>query len=191
LDYIDLFLIHWPGTQKLKQHDSRNALNRSSSWAALERLHVEGKLRAIGVSNYTSTHLTELLAGCTVRPHVHQFELHPLLYQRELVSLCERNGVHVQAYSSLGEGRLINGEMVLPALQEVVARYPQKTAAQVLLRWAVQHGWGVIPKSKNPERVKDNGNIFGFQLTEEEMRSLDSLSESNSRRFCWDPSDVR
>jgi len=97
----------------------------------------------------------------------------------------------VQAYSSLGEGRLINGEMVLPALQEVVARYPQKTAAQVLLRWAVQHGWGVIPKSKNPERVKDNGNIFGFQLTEEEMRSLDSLSESNSRRFCWDPSDVR
>lgn len=122
-------------------------------------------MKHIGVSNYTCRHLQDLLDHCTVKPHVHQFELHPCLLQRDILELCQKNGIQVQAYSSLGEGRLVK-EDIIPSLSEMAARYG-KSKAQVLLRWAVQHGWTVIPKSSSADRVKENADIFSFNLKDE------------------------
>ncbi|CAI2184740.1 8338_t:CDS:2, partial [Funneliformis geosporum] len=188
-DYLDLFLIHWPGSHRLKPSDPKHAENRKGSWKALEKLYAEGKVRSIGISNYTHLHLTELLSYCTVVPQVLQFELHPLLYQKDIIELCKKHNIKVQAYSSLGEGKLVNGEIDLPILKEIADKNGV-TPAQVLLRWGYQHDAIVIPKSITPERISQNANIFHFELTEQDMESLDSLSETQRSRFCWDPTNI-
>ncbi|CAG8443474.1 15963_t:CDS:10 [Acaulospora morrowiae] len=164
-DYLDLFLIHWPGTQKFQPTDPQNAESRKGSWKAMEELYKEGKIRAIGVSNYTLKHLTELLSYCTVPPTVMQFELHPLLYQKDLIDFCKQNNIHIQAYSSLGEGELVSGE-IIPVISQI-AKTHKVTPAQVLLRWGYQHDAILIPKSVTPERIKENANIFHFELSQE------------------------
>jgi len=189
LDYLDLFLIHWPGTQKLKPSDPKHGENRKGSWKALEELYSEGKVKSIGISNYTHRHITELLSYCTIVPQVLQFELHPLLYQKDVIDLCKKHNIQVQAYSSVGQGKLINGEIDIPILREIADKY-EVTPAQVLLRWGYQHDAIVIPKSITPERISLNANIFHFELTEQNMESLDSLSETQNRRFCWDPTNI-
>ncbi|XP_017327170.1 glyoxal reductase [Ictalurus punctatus] len=183
LDYIDLFLIHWPGTQGLDVKDKRNPENRAQSWATLEEFHAEGKFRAIGVSNYTVKHMEELLKSCTVIPAVLQVEFHPRLVQRELRELCEKSGVCFQAYSSLGTGVLLSDPLVL----EIAGRYG-KTPAQVLLRWAVQQNIPVLPKSCQPNRVQENGCLFDFELSDGDMATLSALD--CREKFCWDPSLV-
>ncbi|RKP24408.1 NADP-dependent oxidoreductase domain-containing protein, partial [Syncephalis pseudoplumigaleata] len=157
LDYIDLYLIHWPGTQKLPGDDPRNAENRAGSYRAMEELYRQGKVRAIGVSNYTVRHLEPLLATATVKPSVLQTELHPLWPDKELVTFCRQHHIQLEAYSSLGEGALVDGRQPLPAVEQAVreADHPL-TTAQVLLRWAVQHGFAVIPKSTTPKRIAEN-----------------------------------
>ncbi|KAF7732795.1 hypothetical protein EC973_000069 [Apophysomyces ossiformis] len=166
LEYLDLYLIHWPGTSKKKLSDPKNRENRTESYRALEQLHREGKLRHIGVSNYTAAHLQYLLENCDIVPHVHQFELHPCLYQPDILSICTQHQIQVQAYSSLGEGRLVDGSIRLEELERI-ANGLHVTSAQVLLRWAVQHGWAVIPKSKSSTRVQQNADIFSFDLSAE------------------------
>ncbi|RIA92497.1 NADP-dependent oxidoreductase domain-containing protein [Glomus cerebriforme] len=188
-DYLDLFLIHWPGTQKLNPSDLKHAENRKGSWEALEKLYSEGKVRSIGISNYTHRHITELLSYCTIVPQVLQFELHPLLYQKDILDLCKKHNIQVEAYSSVGQGKLINGEIDIPILKEIADKH-EVTPAQVLLRWGYQHDAIVIPKSVTPERISLNANIFHFELTEQDMESLDSLSETQKRRFCWDPTNI-
>ncbi|PKC66460.1 aldo-keto reductase [Rhizophagus irregularis] len=187
LNYLDLFLIHWPGTSKLKPSDPMHAENRKGSWKALEKLYSEGKVKSIGISNYTHRHITELLSYCTIVPQVLQFELHPLLYQKDVIDICKKNNIQVQAYSSVGQGKLINVEINIPILKEIADKH-EVTTAQVLLRWGYQHDAIVIPKSITPERISLNANIFHFELTEQDMESLDSLSEN--RHFCWDPTDI-
>uniref|UniRef100_G3Q8E8 Zgc:101765 n=1 Tax=Gasterosteus aculeatus aculeatus TaxID=481459 RepID=G3Q8E8_GASAC len=155
LGYIDLYLIHWPGTDGL------------DSWATLEELHAQGKLKAIGVSNYTPAHMRELMQSCKVPPAVLQVEYH---IQTEVRKVCEEYGVCFQAYSSLGKGNLITDPVVLE-----VAKNCERTPGQVLLRWAVQQGVPVIPKSSNPERIKDNGRIFDFTLSDADMDKLSAL----------------
>ncbi|KAL4622931.1 hypothetical protein GN956_G19954 [Arapaima gigas] len=182
-EYIDLYLIHWPGTQGLVVGDLCNKENRTQSWAALEELHASGKFRAIGVSNYTPAHLCDLLQTCKVSPAVLQVEFHPKLVQTELRDLCKRTQVCFQAYSSLGTGLLLKDPVVL-----AVAAEHGRTPAQVLLRWAVQQGVPVLPKSSRPERLKENAQIFDFQLSEEEMRRLSALD--CGEKYCWDPSAV-
>ncbi|KAI7873052.1 NADP-dependent oxidoreductase domain-containing protein [Spinellus fusiger] len=189
LEYLDLYLIHWPGTSKLKLDNPKNQENRTRSYQALEQLYKEGKIRQIGISNYTIGHLQHLIDTCTVLPHVHQFELHPGLYQKDLISLCEKNHIQVQAYSSLGEGKLVNGKVDIEGLDQISERL-NVTKAQVLLRWAIQHGWAVIPKSTSPERVKVNGDIFSFDLTDQDMNLLDDYHTSKGKRFCWDPTNI-
>ncbi|CAG8451916.1 11804_t:CDS:2 [Diversispora eburnea] len=190
MDYLDLFLIHWPGTQKLQPSDPRNAENRKGSWKALEELYKEGKIRAIGVSNYTEKHILELLSYCTVIPTVLQFELHPLLYQKDLINLCKQKNIQVQAYSSLGGGELVNGKMEIPIIDQIAQNH-KVIPSQVLLRWGHQREAIVIPKSIRPEKIKENIDIFQFELTEEEMKSLDSLSDLYPpKRFCWDPTNI-
>ncbi|KAI9252746.1 NADP-dependent oxidoreductase domain-containing protein [Helicostylum pulchrum] len=189
LDYFDLYLIHWPGTTKKKLHDPINQENRTESYKALEKLHNEGKVKHIGVSNYTSKHLAHLLQVCTVIPHVHQFELHPCLYQPDVLELCKKHHIQVQAYSSLGEGKLINGELNVPSLK-LVSKRVQQPCALVLLRWAVQHGWIIIPKSKTTARIKQNAGVFSFELSKEDMDALDDIHKTEPHRFCWDPTDI-
>lgn len=182
LGYLDLFLIHWPGTQGLGGSDPRNPENRARSWAALEELHALGVLRAIGVSNYTAAHLGELLDGCEVPPAVLQVEFHPQQAQRELRRVCGETGVCLQAYSSLGTGPLL---LEPPVLQ--VAEACRRTPAQVLLRWAVQQGVPVLPKSCRPERVAENARLFDFELGQNHMEALTRMDQ---HKYCWDPAQV-
>ncbi|XP_020331516.1 uncharacterized protein zgc:101765 [Oncorhynchus kisutch] len=183
LDYIDLYLIHWPGTQGLGVGDKRNPENRAQSWAVLEELHAQGKLRAIGVSNYTPGHMKELLEGCCVTPAVIQVEFHPRLSQGEMRHLCGEKGVCFQAYSSLGTGSLLQDPLVVQ-----IAQGYGLTTAQVLLRWAVQQGVPVLPKSSHPTRVAENGHVFDFELTAEDMERLGGMD--CGQKYCWDPSQV-
>ncbi|CAO3610001.1 unnamed protein product [Mucor hiemalis] len=172
LEYFDLYLIHWPGTSKKKLLDPINQENRLGSYRALEQLYKEGKVKHIGVSNYTPQHLEQLLKVCTVVPHVHQFELHPCLYQPELLALCKEHNIQIQAYSSLGEGKLINGEVQIEGLQNIADGLGVSTAL-ILLRWAMQHNWAVIPKSKSAARVAENARVFTFELSDEVSNNRD------------------
>lgn len=169
-------------TTKKKLNDPINQENRTDSYRALERLYDEGKVKHIGVSNYTSKHLTHLLQVCTVVPHVHQFELHPCLYQPDVLELCKKHHIQVQAYSSLGEGKLINGELNVPSLKLVSERV-QQPCALVLLRWAVQHGWIIIPKSKTTARIKQNAGVFSFELSKEVRRNACIYKKICIKRF--------
>ena len=187
-DYLDLFLIHWPGVQKLEMTDPRNKTLRSESWKILEKYHKLGILRSIGVSNYTLAHMKELLAECETVPHVIQLEIHPHYQQRDLVQYCRDHSIHVQAYSSLGaagpDSPLFQSETV-SEIAETVGRSP----AQVLLRWAVQKGFTVMPKSVTPSRIKENFDL-DFKLTDEHMTALDSMEESVSQKYTWDPKEI-
>ncbi|XP_036967849.1 uncharacterized oxidoreductase YtbE-like [Acanthopagrus latus] len=183
LAYIDLYLIHWPGTRDLDVSDQRNPNNRAQSWAALEELHAEGKLKAIGVSNYTPAHMRELMQSCRIPPAVLQVEFHPRFCQSELRRVCEEYGVCFQAYSSLGKGELVSDPVVME-----VAKTCECTPAQVLLRWAVQQGVPVLPKSSNPDRIKDNSRIFDFTLSKTDMDRLSALD--CGQKFCRGASAV-
>lgn len=183
LGYIDLYLIHWPGTQGLPVGDKQNPENRAQSWRVLEEFHSQGKFRAIGVSNYTVEHMQELLKSCKVPPAVLQVEFHPKLLQNDLRGLCKDRGVCFQAYSSLGTGLLLSNPVVLEIAKECV-----RTPAQVLLRWAVQQSIAVLPKSSQPERVKENGRLFDFEISKKDMERLFALD--CGEKFCWDPTQV-
>ncbi|XP_037614302.1 uncharacterized oxidoreductase YtbE-like [Sebastes umbrosus] len=183
LGYIDLYLIHWPGTQGLEVADQRNSSDRAQSWATLEELHAQGKLKAIGVSNYTPAHMRELMQSCKITPALNQVEFHPKLCQTELRKVCEEHGVCFQAYSSLGKGELVTDPVVME-----VAKNCERTPAQVLLRWAVQQGVPVLPKSSNPDRIKDNARLFDFTLSDTDMDRLSALD--CGRKYCLDASSI-
>jgi diketogulonate reductase-like aldo/keto reductase len=171
LDYIDLFLLHWPVPQK-----------RRHSWRALERIVGERRCRAIGVSNYMVRHLDELLGDASIPPAVNQIELHPWCQQREVDAWCKAHGVAVVAYSPLTKGLMLKDKR-LAAVAKAVGRTP----AQVLLRWLLQKDFVTIPKSTKRERIVENAAIFDFTLDAEVMKSLDDLNEE--RHVTWDPRD--
>lgn len=169
LDHVDLYLVHWPVP----------AL-RLESWRALERLHEQGRARAIGVSNFMVPHLEELAAHARVLPAVNQIELSPFLQQREVRAWCAERGIVVEAYSPLTKGK----RLAHPVLGEVAARV-RKTPAQVLLRWALQHELVILPKSVRPERIRENAAVFDFELDAAAMARLDALEEGLVTG--WDP----
>jgi diketogulonate reductase-like aldo/keto reductase len=171
LDYVDLYLLHWPV-----------AVKRLDSWRALEELHEAGRARAIGVSNYLTRHLEELLGRAKHRPSVNQIELSPFLQRRETVAMCKREGIVVEAYSPLTRGKRL-GHPVVKAIAAEVGRSP----AQVLLRWGVQHGYVVLPKSVNEPRIAENAALFDFALDDAQLRRLDALEENLATG--WDPAD--
>jgi len=172
LDHVDLYLVHWPV-----------AGGRAGSWRALERIYEDGGARAIGVSNYMEPHLRELLATADVPPMVDQFELHPFLTQKDLVGLCRRHGIAVEAYSPLTRGRRLRDRTV----REVAAAHG-RTAAQVVLRWSLQKGFVPLPKSVHRERLAENAAVFDFELSAAEMLRLDALDEG--LHVAWDPTGV-
>lgn len=162
LDYIDLYLLHWPVPRL-----------RLDSWEALERLYAEKRVRAIGVSNFMKSHLEELLASCEVVPAVNQIELTPFLQRRETVEFCRAHGIVLEAYSPLTRGQRLDH----PTLKSVASR-SGRTPAQVLLRWGVQKGFVVLPKSTHKERIAENAALFDFELDAEAMQALDGLEEN-------------
>ncbi|MFH1119123.1 MAG: aldo/keto reductase [Bacteroidota bacterium] len=174
LDYIDLYLIHWPVQGKRKE-----------SWRALETLYQEGRCKAIGVSNYMAHHLEELLGYCKVVPAANQIELHPYIYSSriETIDLCRLSGIIPVAYSPLTKGIKLRD----PLLVRIASGY-NKSTAQLLIRWALQQGFAVIPKSSVASRIADNFNVFDFVIRDEDMTLLNSLGENLATG--WDPADA-
>jgi len=167
-DYVDLYLVHWPVKGKYKD-----------TWRALERLYKEGYARAIGVSNFHIHHLEDLLSSCEVKPAVNQVECHPLLTQEELRKYCRDQHIAFQAWSPI-----MKGQLDLPVITELAAKYG-KTPAQIVLRWDLQNDILTIPKSVRPERIRENANIFDFELSAEDMARIDGLNRNS--RFGADP----
>jgi len=168
MDYVDLYLIHWPVRGP-----------RVETWNALVDLHRAGKCRAIGVSNYMRGHLEEL-RGSPVVPAVNQIEFSPFLYQRDVLEYCRQRGIVVEAYSPLTRGMKLNDRRV----RAIGAKYG-KSPAQILLRWGLQRGLVVIPKSARPDHIRENVNVFDFEIGEEDMRALDGLG--HGLHVSWDP----
>lgn len=169
LEYIDLYLLHWPVPRK-----------RLESWRALEKLLSDGRVRAIGVSNFMVRHLEELLAHAKVVPAVDQIEVSPFLQQRDVRACCAEHGIAVEAYSPLTKGKRLPHPVVAD-----VARRVGRSSAQVLLRWGLQHGLVVVPKSTHAERLAANAAVFDFELPPDEMARLDALEEGLVTG--WDP----
>lgn len=145
---------------------------RKESWWALEKILKSGRTCAIGVSNYTERHLQELLNQSSIVPAVNQVEFSLFLYQRDLLAFCRRQGIQFTAYAPLTEGHRLNDPRIT-----AIAKKHGRTNAQVMLRWAIQHEVAVIPKSKRADRIPENANMFGFELTSEEMAILDRLHD--------------
>lgn len=161
LEYVDLYLIHWPMPQRLE------------SWQSLVGIQASGRARSIGVSNFTQTHLAELLQNTSKVPAVNQIEFSPFLFQRQLLDYCHDQGIQLVAYSPLTRAHKLDDASVA-----AMAKRLGKSSAQVLLRWAIQHGVAVIPRSQNPVHITENAALFDWELTEKDMQQLDNLDEN-------------
>ncbi|WP_051820171.1 aldo/keto reductase [Streptomyces sp. NRRL S-920] len=172
LDYVDLYLIHWPMPSKDTYVDT---------YKAFEKLHADGRARSIGVSNFLPEHLERLISETSVVPVVNQIELHPHLQQHASREFHAAQGIATEAWSPLGQGK---GLLEIPAIV-AIARKHGRTPAQIVLRWHVQLGNVVIPKSVTPSRIKENIDVFGFELDPEDMAAISALNED--RRLGPDP----
>ncbi|OKP93253.1 glyoxal reductase [Paenibacillus sp. P3E] len=160
LDYLDLYLIHWPVKDKYKE-----------AWRALETLYKTGRVKAIGVSNFQIHHLEDILKDAEIKPMVNQVELHPYLSQQALRSFCKEQGIQIEAWSPLMQGQLLDQ----PVLAEIAAAHG-KSVAQVILRWDLQHGIVTIPKSIKAHRITENASVFDFELSTGDMDRIDQLN---------------
>lgn len=173
LQYLDLYLIHWPVDGYL------------DTWRALETLYQEGRVRAIGVANFQPEHLTDVMQHSHIKPMVNQIEFHPYLTQERLIAFCRENSIQVEAWSPLFRG----GDLLTnPVVRDIAAQH-QKSSAQVILRWDLEQKVVTIPKSVHPERIQENANIFDFHLTEEDITRLTALNKGE-RVFEYDPYHV-
>lgn len=171
-DYYDLLLLHWPVAEK-----------RNESWQALVELKDEKLVKSIGVSNYTIKHLNELFEFSDTKPVVNQVEFHPFLFQQELLEHCNENSIVLEAYSPLTQGKRLDD----PTLASIGNKH-NKSVAQVMIRWNIQLGVVTIPKSVNQNRIKENADVFDFELSEDEMSKIASLNEN--LHFAWNPYEV-
>lgn len=162
LDYLDLYLIHWPVPMKGLYIET---------WRALEKLYQQGKVRSIGVSNFNISHLQILISQCEIVPVVNQVELHPWLNQTELRAFMKGKGIYAEAWSPLAQGTNMDNDIL-----NGIAKKHSKTVAQVILRWHIQNRIIVIPKSTKAERIASNADIFNFELSLEELKKIDSLN---------------
>ncbi|MFT9598232.1 aldo/keto reductase [Mesobacillus sp.] len=162
LEYLDLYLIHWPVAGKYKE-----------TWKALEKLYKDGKVRAIGVSNFHVHHLKDLMADAEIKPMVNQVEYHPHLAQTELLEFCKAEGIQMEAWSPLKQGELLSE----PTIVEIAEKH-KKSTAQVILRWDLQNEVITIPKSVKEHRIIENADIFDFELSADDMDRLNSLNKN-------------
>ncbi|OJU39892.1 MAG: 2,5-diketo-D-gluconic acid reductase [Microbacterium sp. 69-10] len=161
LEQLDLYLIHWPTPERDLYLDT---------WRALERIHAEGRVRAIGVSNFQPAHLDRLVAASEVVPAVNQIELHPALQNRDVIAANTRHGIATEAWSPLAQGAVLRDPAVV-----AIAEEHGVSPAQAVLRWHLQQGRIVIPKSVTPARIAENFDVFGFELTADELDAIDRL----------------
>ncbi|MGN6713246.1 aldo/keto reductase [Anaerocolumna jejuensis] len=168
-DYLDLYLIHWPNP--IKYRDSWQSAN-AGSWKAMEEFYEQGKIRALGISNFLPHHIDTLLETAKIKPAVNQLRLCPGLTQEEVSAYCLKHDILLEAYSPLGTGKLFTVEK----MQELAAKYG-KSIAQVGIRWSLQMGYLPLPKSVTPSRIKENAEVFDFTLTEEDAAVIAGLAE--------------
>ena len=162
LDYLDLYLVHWPVKGKYKE-----------TYKALETLYNEGKVRAIGVSNFLPHHIEDILGSANIPPMVNQVEFHPYLVQPGLLNICKANNIRVEAWSPLMQGQIFS----IAELQQLAEKH-HKTVAQIVLRWNLQKGVITIPKSIKKERIIENSNLFNFTLSADDMKLIDDLDRN-------------
>jgi len=171
-DYVDMYLIHFPVSGK-----------RNESWKALEKIKAEGKAKSIGVSNFMVPHLEELLKETGTVPAMNQVEYHPFLQDTKLKEYCIQKGILLEAYSPLAHGQKLEDSRIT----KLASQY-KKSNAQILIRWSLQAGHVVIPKSKNPERIRENADVYDFVLSDADMKEIAGWNEDF--RTCWDPTTV-
>lgn len=162
VDYIDLYLIHWPGKEKY-----------NDTWKALEKLYREGHVRAIGVSNFQIHHLEDLISKNELVPMVNQVEYHPRLTQKELHKYCSDHNIMLEAWSPLMRGQILDNEVIVS-----LSKKYNKTPAQIILRWDLQKGVITIPKSVSEHRIRENAHIYDFEIAIEDMAKIDSLNKN-------------
>ncbi|GIP27318.1 putative oxidoreductase YtbE [Paenibacillus sp. J23TS9] len=163
LNYLDLYLIHWPVAGKYRD-----------TWRAMEKLYKDGRVKAIGVSNFQVHHLEDLLQDAEIKPMINQVEFHPYLTQKELLTFTREHGIQLEAWSPLMQGELLTQ----PVLQEIAGKHG-KSVAQVILRWDLQNGVVTIPKSIKEHRIIENASLFDFELTSTEMEQIDALNQDH------------
>ncbi|MDL5510215.1 aldo/keto reductase [Arenibacter sp. M-2] len=171
LDYLDLYLVHWPVNGKYKE-----------TWRAMEYLYKHKGVRAIGVSNFMQHHLEDLMTSSEIVPMVNQMEFHPYLVQQELIDFCNKNTIQYEAWSPLMQGHIFEMDI----MKDLAAKY-NKTIAQIVLRWDLQKGVITIPKSAKRDRIIANADIFDFELVAEDVKKLDQLDRG--KRFGPDPNN--
>jgi methylglyoxal/glyoxal reductase len=171
LDYVDLYLVHWPVPGKYKE-----------TWRALEKIYEDGRAKAIGVSNFKKHHLEDLIADAKIKPMVNQVEYHPRLTQEDLLTYCKQQGIQLEAWRPLLKGEIFEE----PTLMELADKY-NKTVAQIILRWDIQNGVVTIPKSVTKHRIEENIDIYNFKLTNEDMTRISVLNQD--KRNGPDPDD--
>lgn len=179
LEYLDLYLIHWPAVKK--QFENWEEINLST-WKALTELYKDGRIKAIGVSNFREHHLKALME-CEIVPMVNQLEFHPGFMQRDTVKYCQNNGILVEGWGPFGAGQVLDN----PTLISVAEKY-NKTTAQLCIRWALQHGIVPLPKSVTPTRIIDNTHVFDFEISDLDMRVIDELGFSGGA--ARDPDEI-
>ncbi|MDK9865640.1 aldo/keto reductase [Staphylococcus sp. IPLA37010] len=173
LDYLDLYLMHWPGTDEALMIDT---------WQGMEDLYKNDRVKNIGVSNFKTEHFEALLAQVSIKPVINQVEFHPYLLQESLSRYLEVQNIHMESWSPLMNAQILEDDTVKSVASEV-----GKSPAQVIIRWNIKHGVVVIPKSVTPSRIEENLNVFDFQLTSAQIEKLDKLNED--RRIGPDPSE--
>ena len=161
MDYVDLYLIHWP------------FLGKNRVWRVLEKIYAKGLAKSIGVSNYSVKNLENLFKFAKVVPAVNQVEFHPFLSRTKLLEYCKAKKIVLEAYSSLARGKRFDNKLIM----EVAIDY-KKTPAQIMLRWALQQGAIVIPKSQKEERIRENADIFNFEISNKDMARMKNLNEN-------------
>ncbi|CEP43731.1 aldo/keto reductase [Paraclostridium sordellii] len=169
LDYLDLYLIHWP-IAKASKNNWQEA--NTESWRALEELYNQGKIKAIGVSNFLPHHLEPLLENAKIKPMVNQIEFHPGMLQEETVEFCKKHHILVEAWAPFSNGQILTN----PVLKEIADKY-KKSVAQLSLRWIIQKGIVPLPKSVTPERIKSNLEVFDFEISEQDVDRIDKLTD--------------
>ncbi|MFD2923386.1 aldo/keto reductase [Halobacillus naozhouensis] len=168
LDYVDMYLVHWP----TPEYD-----DYVETYKALEKLQKDGRVKAIGVCNFNIEHLQRLLDECDVKPAVNQVECHPYLAQNELKEFCHENGILLEAWAPIMQG----GDVLTDDVIQSIAREHNKSSAQVIIRWHLQNGTIVIPKSITPSRIEENFDVFDFTLSDEEMNNINELDRGERK----------
>jgi len=171
LEYLDLYLLHWPAVKK--QFDNWEEINLSS-WKALTELCKQGRIKAIGVSNFYEHHLKALM-DTEIQPMVNQIQFHPGFMQKETFAYCEKNGILVEAWAPLARGTVFENETILS-----IANKYNKTPAQICIRWCLEHNAVPLPKSVNPQRMLQNTDVFDFSLSSEDVAAIDALPFTGS-----------